>query len=218
MVIKNSAFITGSFMVLVIGCFGAQALWYQQHHRYDQPRTGAYYGLVSASLASPEDAYSLHFRGTTTTKWYWRFPTNFTYKSLLLEWHRFGEQSSDGSATLNLPSFNYHAMGASGVLSRDLLATWLLGTINLDHTTIDLARVEAMFGYLQAAARGTLPPPNHHGHSFGYESEELLRGRIQHFRVGYGVGSYVYLWIAVWVIGNLAATRWYVMHHLQDRA
>ncbi len=112
-------------------------------------------------------------------------------------------------ATLNLPSFNYRATGASGVLSRDLLATWLLGSTNLDHTDIDSARVEAMFGYLQAAGRRTLPPPNHHGHSFGYESEELLRGRIQHFRLGYGVGSYVYLWIAVWTIGNLVAARRY---------
>src|SRR5207245_6792904 len=34
---------------------------------------------------------------------------------------------------------------ASGVLSRDLLATWLLGSTNLDSTNIDSARVEALF-------------------------------------------------------------------------
>jgi len=216
--IKSSTFLIGSFLVLVMGLVGAQAQWYRQHHRYDQPQTGAYYGLVSASLASPEDAYSLYFRGTTVTRWYWRLPRNFAYKSLSLEWHRYGEQSSDGSASLDLPSFSYHAKGASGVLSRDLLATWLLGSTNLDSTNIDSARVEALFGYLQAAGRGTLPPPNHHGHSFGYESEDLLRGRIQHFRVGYGVGSYVYLWIAVWIIGNVVAARMNVIDRLRDGA
>src|SRR5258706_394848 len=46
--IKTSTFLMGSSMVLVMGWFGAQSLWYRQHHRYDQPRTGAYYGLGSA--------------------------------------------------------------------------------------------------------------------------------------------------------------------------
>ena len=203
--IRVSAFLLASLALLVAGCLGGQFFWHRQHHRYDQPRTGAYYGSVSANLSSSESSFSLYFRGQTATRWYWAFPTNFSYTRLSLEWHRYAGDPAEGKAMLSLPDFKYESSDSTGVLGREVLAGWLLGKTSPVPTNNDTAVVDQMFGYLRAAADGTLPPPNHHGYSFGYESQELLTGRIQHFRLGTGVGSVVYIWIAVWLVATLVS-------------
>ena len=38
-------------------------------------------------------------------------------------------------------------------------------------------------------------------------------GRIQHFRLGTGIGGGVYLWIAVWLVVSLASARLWFRNH-----
>lgn len=183
--------------LLIVGCFGAQALWHASHHRYDQPNTGNYYGSVHALFSGTDDeAYSFQFRGQTKPHWRWAYPTNFTYHSLHFEWHRFGSQaqSSKGSGTISLPSLTYESSQSTGVLTRAVLAEWLLGGNN--STNSSMRSVDAVFGFIEAAGHGSLPRPRHHGHYF----EEPVRGHIYHFSLGFGVGGLVYIWIGLWLL------------------
>ncbi len=184
--------------LLVVGCLGAQALWNATHHRYDDPDSGYYRGSVHALFSgTDDDVYSFHFEGQTEPRWRWTYSTNFIYSRLQFEWHRFDAQAdhTEDSGTLRLPSLAYESShGVRGVLTRALLSEWLLGTTN--GTPAGARSVDAVFGFIEDAGRGTLPAPNHHGHSF----EQPVRGRIQHFRLGFGVGGLVYIWVGVWLL------------------
>ena len=114
---------------------------------------------------------------------------------------------------LSLPDFRYESADSTGLLNRAVLARWLLGRQGLAPTNGDTARAGQIYDYLRAAADRILPPPNHHGYSFGDESEEPLVGRIQHFRLGTGIGGGVCLWIAVWLVVSLASARLWFRNH-----
>lgn len=202
---KLLAFSAASMAFLLVGSFGAQLLW-RKLHRDDDAKTGIYYSRVQGNFVSSDQVFSFSFEGQTATHWYWTFPTNFAYKLLTLEWHN-SSNDSEGKAILSLPDFRYESARSTGVLSPEILAGWLLGRTSLMSTSSENARVEQVFGYLRAAAQGTLPPPNHHGYSFGYESEAPLLGRIQHFRLGTGIGGTVYGWFVVWGVATLLLAR-----------
>jgi hypothetical protein len=189
--------------LLVAGCIGAQVYW-SAHHRYDQPDSGYYYGSVSAVFdGTDEDIYSFHFRGETRPHWQWVYSTNFVYASLQFEWRRFDSQAdeSEGSGTIKLPSFAYESSQGTGVLTRAVLYQWLLGGTN--RAPAAQRSVDAVFGFLEDAGRGELPAPNHHGHYF----EQPVRGRIQHFSLGFGVGGLVYFWTGIWLLSVLFFSR-----------
>jgi hypothetical protein len=194
---KVSAFVLVAVLLLGAGYVGAQFLWHTTHHRYDTPDTGAYYGQVTASFDSLDriggPLFTIRFRGETAKRWRWTCPTNFAYRRLELDW---SGDSSEGTATVDLPSLSYTSRGSTGVLMRALLAEWLLGRTNSTLASAEMRRVDAIFGYIEAAGRGSLPPPSHHGHSF----DEPVRGHIRHFLLGYGVGGFVYIWLAVWLL------------------
>ena len=182
--------------ILTAGCLAAEFLWSATHHHYDTPESGAYYGSVDGRLYSIDPTnvsfFSFSFRGKTSPKWRWTRPTNFAYPSLALGW---SGESGEGTATLSLPSFRYQCSNSSGLLTRDTLVGWLLGTTNRRPSSAEVGRVDAVFGYLDAAAKGTLPGPRHHG----YHLEEPVHGSIYHFLLGFGVPSLVYFWVAVWL-------------------
>jgi hypothetical protein len=183
--------------LLAVGCVGAQTLWSATHHRYDTPHSGYYYSSVNARFAGTDnDVYSFSFQGKTEPRWRWVYSTNFVYRSLKFEWLTFDSQAErlEGSGTLRLPSLLYESSRGTGILTRAMLSEWLLGSTN---RTPEAARsVDAIFRFLEAAGHGTLPGPNHHGHSF----EQPVRGHIQHFRLGFGVGGLVYIWVGVWLL------------------
>lgn len=181
--------------LLVVGCFCAQAVWMATHHRYDDPESGYYHGSVHARFfGMGDEAYSFSFEGQSPPRWQWTYSTNFIYRSLQFEWRCFDAQAgrSEGSGTLRLPSLAYESSHGTGVLTRALLSEWLLGVTN--GTPSGSQSVDEIFGFVQAAAYGFLPAPRHHA----YHSEQPIRGRIQHFRLGLGIGAIVYIWIGIW--------------------
>ncbi len=138
-----------------------------------------------------EPLYWLHFKGRSSPGWYLRQPTNFSYTRLEVEWA--DESSGRQHATVTLPAFTYRTDTARGAFTQDVLAGWLLGTVT--NRIRASQHVDTVFGYFQAAADGSLPRPRHHS----YYVEQPSRVRIQHFLLGYGVGSTVYIWLAVWL-------------------
>lgn len=192
-------FVLAAALLLPFGYVVAQMVWICFHHRYDSPETGLYHGSVSVQCDSwDEPFYSLHLKAETSPCWYWRQPTNFTYSTVEIVCR--GE-SSERQASVSLPDFIYRSGGVSAPFTRDVLAGWLLGA----ETNQAAARqhADAIFGYFQAAADGSLPPPRHHGYRF----EQPVRVHIQHFQLGYGVGSTVYIWVAVWLFWVVIAGR-----------
>jgi len=188
---RLTIFILISSLVLPIGYIGAGLLWGHFHHRYEMPETGLYRGLVTAMFDSLEEPYyTLNFRAETPLRWYWRQPTNFSYTTLEVEWR---EEATSRHAIVTLPAFTYRSGDASGDFTRGVLFTWLFGATN---QVSNNQQVEAIFGYFEAAARGELPPPRHHTYYF----EQPVRGSIQHFLLGYGVGSTTYIWVLIWTV------------------
>ena len=179
-------------LLLPIGYIGAQMVWYRFHHRYDSPETGLYHGYISVLCDSRDEPfYSLHFKAESSPRWYWRQPTNFSYTTLEVEWRK---ETADRHATVSLPDFTYRTGDASAPFTRDVLAGWLFGAQT--NGIAERQHVDTVFGYFQAAADGSLPRPRHHT----YYLEQPSRVRIQHFLLGYGVGSTVYIWLAVWLL------------------
>jgi hypothetical protein len=182
--------------LLVVGCLGAQALWSATHHRYDDPDSGYYHGSVHAVFSGTDDEiYSFHFEGHSKPRWQSTYSTNFIYHSLQFDWLGFGSQADrlEGSGTLRLPSLAYESSRGTGILTRAVLSQWLFGSTN--RTPESARSIDSVFSFIEDAGRGTLPAPNHHGHYF----EQPVRGRIQHFRLGLGVGGIVYSWVGVWL-------------------
>ena len=209
-VARNIVFGLLAAALLAAGCIGAQVWWHATHHRYDQPDSGYYYGSVSAVFdGTDDDVYSFSFRGQTKPRWRWVYSTNLVYRSLQFEWHRFDSQAdeSEGNGTLQLPSLAYESSHGTGVLTRAVLSHWLLGTNN--STPAAQHSVDAVFAFLEDAGRGTLPAPNHHGHYF----EQPVRGRIQHFSLGLGVGGPVYVWAGIWLLSVLFFTQQFWRKH-----
>jgi hypothetical protein len=199
---KISTFAVTALLALVAGWVGALLLWSASHHRYESPNSGIYYGSVSAVFASfDESVYSLRLQGTTQPEWRLGFPTNFSYRRLRLEWSRGVPEGklSEGTSTVLLPSLAYDASGRTGVLSQATLNEWLLGHSSITATSADARGVQAIFGYIRAAAEGSLPPPRHHPYRVA-EVGQALNGFICHFRLGVGLPGLAYIWFAVWLL------------------
>lgn len=196
---KSLSFLTAALLILVAGGFGAHVLW-RKTHRYDVANTGVYHGSVHASLNNAnlgsysEPYFSLEFEGRKASRWYWRASTNFAYSFLDLTWEHGNE--GRGSAKVKLPSFEYRSSNTTGVLTRVILAEWLLGDSSRSASTAALQRISAVFSLLEDAARGSLPPPRHH--TYGVEEPFYLN--MSHFLLGGGIGGYVYVWIVSWLL------------------
>jgi hypothetical protein len=180
-----------AMLLLPAGYLFSQWVWNQFHHRYESPDTGFYYGAVRVYFHSTtEPFFALSFRGETDVRWYWSQPINFSYSTLDVEWT---EDGADQSATVNLPGFTYQSGSESGAFTHDVLAKWLRGSGD------ELAKAwqqEEVFRYFEAASRGELPPPRHHPH----HQESPIRVSVQHFLLGFGVGSTAYFWLGVWLL------------------
>jgi hypothetical protein len=187
----------GAVAILLLGCLGAMPLWSVTPLRDLPPGAGMYHSSVDARFhyfgVTNGASFSFCFRGRTAPQWRWNCPSNFAYRSLILDWN--GE-SGAGEATLDLPSFKYQSSNSTGLLTRDTLVFWLLGTTDGASASPEVARVHFIFNYLEAAAQGTLPPPGHHGRFF----QEPVLGSIHHFLLGLGAPWLVYFWVAVWLL------------------
>lgn len=185
-------FVLVAAVLLPVGYISAQMVWYRFHHRYDSPETGLYHGYVSVLFdSSDEPFYWLHFQAESSPRWYWRQPTNFSYTTLEVKWR---DESADRHATVSLPAFTYRLDNTTGAFTRDVLASWLFGAAT--NRIADRQHVDTIFGYFEAAAGGSLPHPRHHA----YYLEQPIHVRVQHFLLGYGVGSTVYIWLGVWLL------------------
>jgi hypothetical protein len=188
---RLAIFILVATLALPAGYLSSQWLWRQFHHRSESPDTGLYYGAVRVYFHSTsEPFFALLFRGETALRWYWSQPTNFSYSTLEVEWT---EDGADRGATVNLPSLTYQCGSESGVLTREVLATWLSGA---GDEVAGARELDAVFGYFEAASRGELPPPRHHSHHLEFP----IRVSVQHYLLGHGVGSAGCFWLVVWLL------------------
>ncbi len=197
--VRTILFGLSALLLLAAGIIAAQYLWGATHHRYAMPKTGYYHGYVDARIDSMcgdfldgRDAiFDVHFEGETESRFRWT-SSNFRYTNLKLEW---SGNLSEGTATVSLPSFTFHSNTSTGILTQPLLLAWLVGAPEVASSN-DVARVDRVFRYIEAAGQGTLPPPRHHLY---YTKGPPLNVLIAHWRLGYDVGDFVYVWIAVWV-------------------
>ncbi len=192
-------FVLTALALLVAGCFGVQAWWSATHPRHEMPWSGYYRGSVDARFTGVDDAfYSFQFRGRSKEEWHWIRPTNFTYLTLEYEWNTYysNDRSSNSAGTISLPSLAYQSQTGTGMLTRAILANWLLDPAVRDTTTGPFHDVDVVFDYINAAGNGSLPPPKHHGYHF----ENPALGRLNHFALGSGVGPPVYYWVGVWLL------------------
>ena len=184
-------------LALPVGILGAQWTWQRYHQRDDMPGTGLYYGLLRGSFdcTNIDDPFNtLGFRSQTPCRWYWRQPTNFLYTKIEVTWSEWmGNSSANHQATVSLPDFSYESDNAGGPFTRAVLANWLYGTTTNFQASNS---VDVIFGYFEAAARGTLPPPRHHTYYF----EDPIQAHFVHFLLGFGVGWTVYVWLLVWLV------------------
>jgi hypothetical protein len=196
-ILRFSAFMLCAVGILLAGALGLAFLWGVTHHRYDMPDSGVYHGLVDGrffySNSTNGTFFSFDFRGETSPRWRWSYTTNITYRSLTIDW---SGEPGHGTATVSLPSFSCQSSSFSGSLTRDTLAAWLLGTTNRPPSSPEVESVSAIFSYLEAAAKGALPAPRHHGYHF----DEPMIGSIYHFLLGWGVPRLVYFWVALWLL------------------
>jgi hypothetical protein len=194
---KNALFILLALVSLVLGCLGAKALWKRTHHRYDRPGSGYYYGYVNAHFSVWDDSpYTFHFEGQSKSRWRWVYSTNVFYDNLRFDWTSYDSRntSTEGKGIISLPSLAYSSTTGTGVLTHATLAQWLIGVTNPNP---ELARgVDGVFDFIEAAGHGSLPAPNHHGHTF----EQPVNVRIQHALLGVGVPEFIYIWIGCWII------------------
>jgi hypothetical protein len=209
--VKVVVFLLASAAFLIFGGLFAHLLWFRMHHRYDQPSAGVYYGSVYANLEiqSADGLPSLRFEGRSRQRWHLLHPGNFRYSELSLEWRHWRQAGlwpgsrQEGRAVLSLPGFTYTTTNTTGLLTREVLAGWLFGTTNLNLIGTNAIPLGAIYDYLKAAGDGNLPPPRHHRYHFGISGGDVpegsLRVTLQHFRLGLGVGDYVWVWIPIWM-------------------
>jgi len=189
-----------ALVLLVAGCLGAQALWSAKYGRYTEEASGYFHSSVYARLEGNDAGgfpnYSFDFDGKSEPHWRWFYSTNLVYRSLHFKWFSFDSNADlvEDSGMLRLPSLAYESSRGTGILTRAVLSEWLLRTTN--RTSEATQSVDGVLDFLQAAGRGSLPAPRHHTYYF----ERPVGGHIQHFLLGYGVGSFVYIWVGVWLL------------------
>lgn len=149
------------------------------------PLCGGYCGVsIQAQFHSIKPDSDRHWfvtlSGETPLAWKWLIPAKWSYEQMSLNWQSYDDNPrGSGSLKVKLPSMEYSSAGASGVLSKGLLSTWLTGQPVTKTDTCD-ENVEAVFQFLQAAANGTLPTPRHHT----YRPPGSVQCTIQHGLLG----------------------------------
>ncbi len=187
---KLIVFVCRWLVWLVVGALVTQILWTMLVHRYTQPMFGSFYGVLNANCYGNESLSNFNVRGETEPKWYWVRPSNFQYTRLILSWYG---TPIDNRAVVELPSFRYQFGETEGLLTPNVLDKWFVPESQQNAAT--LREAEWIYGFLQSAANGTLPRPQHHTHSF----DEPVHVWLQHFCCGFGFSSWVYVWCIIWL-------------------
>jgi hypothetical protein len=212
---KAAVFVLAAVLVGLIGYYVTQFMW-DFTHRYRHPNTGKYHGSMTAwinsfgSLEEPFDKgggpdFNLRLRGETSPRWYWMCPTNFAYSSIDFDWSTL---TTNGNATVALPSLAYSSSSSTGVLTKAVLADLLLPP-KQPRSAEGMRRIDLVFGYIEAAGQGSLPPPQHHPISLR-ERFDPMQVVITHFCVGFGIPGAVYIWFVVWICLVVFAGRRYL--------
>lgn len=158
---------------------------------------GASVNAQFTSTASPDRMLSVSLTGDTPLTWKWLITSKWPYQQLSVSWDRWDDRGeAKGSLTVRLPSMEYSSAGTTGVLSKELLNSWLTGQPPSGNDDLD-RDVETVFQYVQAAGNGTLPTPRHHT----YQLPGSVRGSMQHGLTGLQLPLLPMLgWVLVWFL------------------
>jgi hypothetical protein len=119
------------------------------------------------------------------------------YHEVQIDWQLFGDKGSEGQAVVDLDQMLLHHDGHTVLLTADSLGS-LVGLSNSNDN--NNAIVTGLIQFFQSAREGTLPLPNHHGHSL----PEPLPGRMQHFAMGPAIRPLGLFWVFAWSIVGLS--------------
>ena len=156
---------------------------------------GASVNAEFISTASPDRMWFVSLTGDTPLTWKWLITSKWPYEQLAITLERWDLQGgSNETLAVKLPSMEYSSAGTTGVLTKELLNSWLTGRPVSGDGTCD-EDVEVVFQYIQAAANGTLPRPRHHN----YQLRGAIRGSMQHGLAGFQLPLLPMLgWFLVW--------------------
>jgi hypothetical protein len=118
------------------------------------------------------------------------------YHELQMDWFLYGDDGSEGQAVVDLDQMQITHDGHAVPLTVDNLCS-LVGVP--DSSKDENANITTLVQFFQSAHEGTLPVPNHHGHSL----PEPLPDRMQHFATGPAVRPPELIWVVIWSLFGL---------------
>ncbi len=116
------------------------------------------------------------------------------YREVEIEWLIFDDSESAGKAVVDLDQMQIDQDGYAVPLTPDDIGK-LIGLNDPNSNAV----VTALLQFLHSAREGTLPVPNHHGHSL----PEPLPGRIHHFAIGPAIRPLGLVWVLMWSVAGL---------------
>jgi len=118
------------------------------------------------------------------------------YHEVQVDWLLFGDEASEGKAVVDLDSMLIAHDGHVVPVTADSICS----VIGVPHPSDDEeAIITVLVRFIQSAREGTLPVPNHHGHSL----PEPLPGRMQHFALGHAIRPLELHWVVTWSVWGL---------------
>ena len=197
---KVLVFVFFALLGLAIGCIPTFLLWREFFSSiHSAPSTGFYHGkfdIKGDSIKDEEFYHRFEIRGESLPRWYWSSPTSFVYNQIEVSW-----EEEDGrplkEATVRLPSFEYQFNGSTGVLSRAVLARWLIGATN-SPTVAETLRLDAVYGFVEAAANGSLRMNEDH-RGLRFNLPRPLHGSMKHSDRGFGIPGLLFVWFGIWL-------------------
>jgi len=126
------------------------------------PWPGVYHSSFSTRccLVGAESYCTLDIEGESGPEWCWDHRRNPTYQVLSLNWK---SDFSEAEAIVTLPELKYQYGMSKGILTGDVLCTWIAEPDSREDPEL-LEAIEAVMTHIRSAGAGTLPRPRHHSH------------------------------------------------------
>ena len=118
------------------------------------------------------------------------------YREAEMDWLLFGDGGNEGHAVVDLDHMQIAHDGHTVPLTAEHVCS-LFGVSGSNDG--EQALSSALVQFFQSARDGSLPLPNHHGHSL----PDPLPGRMQHFAIGPAIRPLELFWVVAWSIAGL---------------
>ncbi|MBI1178487.1 hypothetical protein GC207_13720 [bacterium] len=205
------AFISLALLILVVGWL-AVMLFSHTWTAYPGMVLCRSYGRISGTVFfSRSDAgedvapFSLRIRAASAAAWHWSVPTNFNYDEFELETGRTAEGAPGADhLSVRLPTLDYQANSATGVLNAVTLRQFLVGSHASPNARPTANDCEWIIKILERAHDGSFPRPRHAGidarqfAGAGLQPPTAFAVSFYHFDLGMGIPWPFWVWLFVW--------------------